>query len=349
MEKDIYRIGIVGASSLMGKELADELAESMFAASNVVLLDDGDVVGQMTATGEEAAFIQQLELSSFDRMDFVFFAGNTEATKRYWQQARKAGASIIDLTGALEGEKDVLTCAPWVTETLASGTTLTAGPDLSTSAVLAAHPAATMLALVAAKLRTKLQLRSLAATVMEPASESGAAAMDELHQQTVNLLSFQSLPREYYDAQVAFNLLPSFGHNAKMSLTAVVKRIRGQYATLSSGELPPLALQLIQAPVFHGYVASVLVEAASATTIEQIKTALAGEHVNVVNDESDPPCNLSATGQPNILIRVSGDGSEKDASRFWLWLAADNLKLRALNAIACASELGKLRPQGKVQ
>ena len=35
--------------------------------------------------------------------------------------------------------------------------------------------------------------------------------MDELHQQTVSLLSFQSIPREQYDAQVAFNLLPCAG------------------------------------------------------------------------------------------------------------------------------------------
>ena len=36
-------------------------------------------------------------------------------------------------------------------------------------------------------------------------------------------------------------------------------------------------------------------------------------------------------------------------ARFWLWLAADNLKLAALNAIACATELRRLRPSGKVQ
>ncbi len=53
---------------------------------------------------------------------------------------------------------------------------------------------------------------------MEPASEYGRAAMDELHQQTVNLLSFQTLPREQYDAQVAFNLLPELGEAAKVKL-----------------------------------------------------------------------------------------------------------------------------------
>jgi hypothetical protein len=49
--------------------------------------------------------------------------------------------------------------------------------------------------------------------------------MDELHQQTVSLLSFQSLPREQYDAQVAFNLLPSLGDAAKVKLAATKQRI----------------------------------------------------------------------------------------------------------------------------
>ena len=38
-------------------------------------------------------------------MDFVFFAGDADVTKKYWQAAREAGASIIDLTYALEGRR----------------------------------------------------------------------------------------------------------------------------------------------------------------------------------------------------------------------------------------------------
>ena len=41
--------------------------------------------------------------------------------------------------------------------------------------------------------------------------------MDELHQQTISLLSFQSIPKETYDAQVAFNLLPVLGEAAKVA------------------------------------------------------------------------------------------------------------------------------------
>jgi aspartate-semialdehyde dehydrogenase len=344
-----YRIGIVGASSLAGKEVSEELATSALAASDFVLLDVEDAAGQVTAAADEISFIQRLETSSFERMDFVFFAGGDAVTKKHWQDARRAGASIVDLTFALEGEKDVLVRAPWVAETLAEKTTQKF-PDLNTPAVVAAHPVAVMLALIAGRLQTKLGLSSVAATVMEPASEYGREAMDELHQQTVNLLSFQSLPREQYDAQVAFNLLPALGEAAKVKLGAAEQRIRRHYNGLSDGQLPALALQMVQAPVFHGYVLSVLVELEKDATVSAVEAALVGDHMDVVSGESDPPSNLSAAGQEDIMVRVRKDsGAGEKGRRFWLWLAADNLKLAALNAIACAAELRRLRPLGKVQ
>src|SRR6266446_1221098 len=109
----------------------------------------------------------------------------------------------------------------------------------------------------------------------EPASEYGREAMDELHQQTVNLLSFQTLPREQYDAQVSFNLLPELGEGAKVKLGVTEQRIRRHYAGLSDGRLPGLALQMVQAPVFHGYVLSMLVELIRAASVGEVEAALA--------------------------------------------------------------------------
>jgi aspartate-semialdehyde dehydrogenase len=207
-----------------------------------------------------------------------------------------------------------------------------------------------MLALVAARLQGKLPLTSVAATLMEPASEHGRAAMDELHQQTVSLLSFQNMPKEQYDVQVAFNLVPALGEAAKVRLAATDKRVREHYGVLSAGTLPKLALQVVQAPVFHGYAASVLVEFGEGVTTEQVEAALASEEIELVEDDGDAPSNLTAAGQEEILVRVSRDASDGESSRrVWLWLAADNLKLGARSAISCALELRRLRPSGKVQ
>ncbi|NYF79812.1 Asd/ArgC dimerization domain-containing protein [Granulicella arctica] len=350
MAHGVYRIGIVGASSLAGKELTDVLSESQLGASDFVLLDDEALIGKITAAGDEIAVIQQLDASSFERMDFAFFTNSADMAAANWQSARKAGASIVDLTYALEGQKDVLVLSPWVEEALAGkGTPGRTMPDLGTPAVVTAHPAAVILALLAARLKS-VGLIHLAATVMEPASEYGRPAMDELHQQTVNLLSFQTLPKEQYDAQVSFNLLPALGEAAKIKLAATQQRIVEQYEVMAAGRLPELTVQVVHAPVFHGYVASVLIELEYPAMVTQVEAALAGAHVDVVTIKSDPPSNLSAAGQENILVQVTkATADEGAARRFWVWLAADNLKLHMLNAVACAQELRRLRPQSKVQ
>jgi aspartate-semialdehyde dehydrogenase len=41
--------------------------------------------------------------------------------------------------------------------------------------------------------------------------------------------------------------------------------------------------------------------------------------------------------------------NSKFSSRLWLWAAADNLRLAARNAVQCALDLRRLRPQGSVQ
>ena len=349
MAAKMQRVGVIGASSLLGRELSEELGESVLAAAELVLLDEDELAGQLAAAGDEASFIQRLSAASFVGLDFAFFAGSTDVTRKHWQSARRAGATIVDLSGAIEGEPTVLVRAPWARAMRTEQAKGFAQPDLNTAAVVAADPAALMLALVASRITAKFPVLEMVATVMEPASEYGRKAMDELHQQTVSLLSFHDLPREEYDAQVAFNLLPAMGQEAKVAFGEVQKRIERHYEVLSEGRLPTLDVQVIHAPVFHGHTASVLVELGRAATTAQVEEALAGEHIELVTEESDPPSNLSASGQRNVLARVRPASGASEGRRFWLWLATDNLKLAAANAIACAVELRRLRPQGKVQ
>lgn len=341
-----YRIAIVGAGSLRGKELNEALNESAFAAADFVLLDDESSLGKIEAVGDEATVIQVVDPSSFNRADFVFFAGDEANTLKHWKSAARSGASILDLTYALEGEPDVLVRSPWVREELNGASSGKANPDLKTPAIVPAHPAAVALALMLLRIKRVGAVAGAWATVLEPATEHGRAAMDELHQQTISLLSFQPLPKETYDAQVAFNLLPVLGEEAKIDLGATEVRIRRHYAQLSGGKLPEVSVQLVHAPVFHGYGISLGFELEQPTSVEELEAALTGEHVDVVLGDEDAPSNLSTAGEEDIMVRVR---AEDGGQRFWIWASADNLKLSALNAVACALELRRLRPQGQVQ
>jgi aspartate-semialdehyde dehydrogenase len=346
---ETYKIAIVGAASIRGKELNEALAESVFAGADFSLLDDESQLGQLEAVGDEVTFIQRIEPSAFEGMDFVFFAGSQDVTLRHWKAAQKAGASIVDLTYALEGEPGVLVRAPWLDEAGKGAN----GLNLSTPAVIPAHPVSVALGLLLSRLQELGAVRDASsATVLEPASEYGHIALDELHQQTVGLLNFQTTPKAIYDTQVAFNIAPVLGAEAKVDLRGSEARIRRHYDLLAGNSPPPVIVQLLHAPVFHGHGISLAVEFAQPLPLEHVEAALSGEHVDVImgDADADAPNNLNTVGQGDVMVRArTADGSDQKTTRFWIWAAIDNLKFSALNAVACALELRKLRPQGKVQ
>jgi aspartate-semialdehyde dehydrogenase len=341
----VYKIAIAGASTLLGKELKDVISESALAAATFTLLDEDETLGQLDQVGDEITFVQPISTDSFEHVDFSFFCGKEGQTHRHWREALRAGSTVIDLSGALDQEPGVLVRAPWLESDAGA-------PDLFTPAVVPAHPAAIALGLLLERLQQAVPLRVASATLLTPASEFGRGAMDELHQQTVSLLSFQSLPRAIYDAQAAYNLLAGFGDAATTSLTGLEARIQRHYQALGGGRWPLLGLQAIAAPVFHGHTFSISVELERPMDTALLEDALAGEHVEIVLEDTDSPSNLAATGQNGVLVRVRPirDGrNPAQASRLWLWAASDNLRLYAQNAVECALELRKLRPQGKVQ
>jgi aspartate-semialdehyde dehydrogenase len=351
MSNKTYRIAIVGASSLLGKELGDALSESPLGASSFTLLDEEQLAGNVAAAGDEISFVQKIDATSFEGKDLVFFAGEAAVTLKHWRSALKAGASIVDLTGAVERQPGVLVRAPWA---FAGGAAAAHGgkaPDIATPAVVTAHPAGVLLALLAARLGEKFSLRSLLATVLLPASEFGRAAMDELHQQTVSLLSFQSLPREQYDAQVAFNLVRSWGESAKVPLQveAIETRIEAHYAAIAAAGSPELVVQVVHAPVFHGYGVSLLVELEKAATEAEVASALEGKHIEVRAAGAEAPNNVAVVGQDALLVSVQAAKRDGEDRQFKLWVAGDNLRLAAANAVTCAVELLQLRPSGEVQ
>ena len=340
----VYKIAIAGASTLLGRELKDVVSDSPLASASFALLDEEDAQGQLDQVGDEVTFIQAISAEAFDHADFTFFCGSESLTLRYWRQALRAGSTVLDLSGALDQETGVLVRAPWLG-------TEAAAVDLFTPAVVPAHPAVITLALLLERLHHAAPVRLAAATVLEPASEFGRAAMDELHQQTVSLLSFQSLPRALYDAQIAYNLLSGLGESAKVSLSVSEARIRRHYEALGGGRWPALALQVIHAPVFHGHTFSIAVELERPVPISALEEALSGDHVDLVLEDTDSPSNLAATGQNDVLVRLRPEIPARGTavSRLWLWAASDNLRLNAQNAVACALDLRRLRPQGLVQ
>lgn len=329
MAKTNYRIAVVGAGSLLGKEIGDEIAESPLASAVTVLLDNEESSGVLEAMGDEAAFLQAMEPAALENVDVAIFA-DAKMLREHAGTARAMGAAVVDATGT---DATAPVRLPVVSAPL----------DLETAVVRVAHPVTTMLVLALAQAGRVAPVKAAYATVLQPASENGRAALDELQQQSINLLNFQSAPTEEFDTQVAFNVLPELGEAAKNPLALTEERVVREWKTLLPGAPLP-TLQWLQAPVFHGFSVSLFVEFTEPVTLEAVSASMASEWMDLVGEEGDPPSNLSSAGQGQVLVQVKGEGT-----RYAVWMAADNLKLMARTAVACALELTKMRPLGKVQ
>jgi aspartate-semialdehyde dehydrogenase len=338
----LYRVAIVGAATLIGKEIAEMLKARNFPAVDVRLLDDDESLGRLEALGDEVSFIQSVRAEQFERVDFAFFASDSHCTRANWKTARDLGNTIVDLSFALEAEAGASVRSPWVERQSQQPVP----PELQPGPVVGAHPAATVLALLALRSAKAGIVQRFVATVFEPASEHGQKGMDELHEQTINLLSFQELPKNVFDAQVAFNMLARYGPRSEPALDVVSQRVLQHYRQIAPGAAEP-SLLLLQAPIFHGHAFSIYLEMEKPVALDDFSQALAGDHIVVAHGPEDVPTNVSAAGQGDILVSLARDANRENG--VWLWAATDNLRIAALTAVESAETMTASRPRGQIQ
>ncbi len=343
MTRDLLRVVVVGAATLKGRELKEVLSDRNFPALDTKLLDDDDALGQLDSVGEEATFVQSVTPEQFRNADFTFFTSDVEFTRKHWMMAQQASSAVVDLSYALEAQPEAVIRASWLERELKKPCSLTLDP----APIVIAHPAAVVLSLLLSRVQKSAPIRTAAATIFEPASERGKRGMDELHEQTVNLLSFKQLRKEVFGSQVAFNLLSRYGEKISPSLQGIADRILGHIRRIGTGGVALPSLMLLQAPTFHGHAFSIYIELEKKVPAPEFIKLLSGEHVVIASQPEDLPSNVNAAGQDHISVAARRD--ENRESGFWIWAAADNLRVAAINAVECAEAMISTRPRGRVQ
>jgi len=330
------RVAVVGASSLRGKELKLVLEDRNFPASDIILLDESVAAGTLTEAGGEPTFIRALDPESFDGVQFAFFAGTAFDAERNWLAAQQAGATVIDLTGAV-------TASGRAAVRISSlDSVFPARPSVATngSALPAPYyspPTPVILACTLAAALSKFSLLRVAMLLFPPVSERDQAGIEELESQTTNLLSFRPIERTIFDAQVAFNLLSQYGPESKPALAGVRTGIAADVARYLAGRASVPAIQLVQAPIFYGYAFSANVELASSTSREDLEAAFAPLAVKI-EGAIDSPSNIRIAGESDIHM-APFDPDPNVPNTFWIWGVADNLRVAATNAVQVAENL----------
>lgn len=320
------RVVIAGASSLLGAELKSLLEESRFAASDFRLVDEETVAGTLTEAGGEPAFIQPVEEDSFEKAWAIFFAGSAAFTKANLALAKGSAASIIDLSGELAGRSQIAVWLPKLSDKPANGAKMFAIPSAS----------AEIVARISVAL-SSLQPSAVSAVAFQPVSAAGKPGIEELEAQTGQLLSFQPVGKQVFDAQVAYTLLDRFGVSSSHSLSASLEILRREVAAVLPSTAKAPAIQLLHAPVFYGSTVAVCAFLDSQTIAPSLERLCANAGFTVTAADASPS-NVSSAGE--IVLQLAPPAADSAApGAFWFWAAADNLRLPAANAVKLAESL----------
>lgn len=315
------RVAILGPTTLLGGELRRLLTGREGIAKEITLLAASEEeVGVVTEAAGRAALVSRAEAGSLDGVDLVFSCGSREHDLAVLRERPEGATAILLSPDATvdDGEPVVAGVNP---EAARPGAVL-----------LSPHPAAIALAYLLAPLAAvgpEGGLLGAAATTVQPVSVFGSRGLDDLLDQTRDLLAMTGEPREsVFARQLAFNLYPTPKGSA--ALVGLVRRTTGLEA--------PLAVQALQGPVFHGFSCSLFVRFGNDPGEAAVREALAGqEHVSL--SEAAPPGPIDSAARDDVLVgSVQADPGHPGG--YWIWAVMDNLtRGGALNAVEIADRV----------
>lgn len=345
-----FRVALVGASTLLGKELLAVLGERQFPFLQLLKIEieqaeDAEPETPIIDLSDSLYDVGGAEGVADGDLDFVFLATRPRPWPSSLESITREGetrTAVIDLTGTGREElpRDWLLSVPSLQgDRLADWTP--GEPPFFTSA----HPAVIVIGSLLLRLAAHFPIRTAVVQVLSPASEIGPRGIEELQKQTVSLLSFHKVPTAVFGAQLAFNLLPRISRARRGAaapfhdtLTDIEARIRAELNQYLGDRVPLPAVRVIQAPVFYSLGFSLYVETVEPARPEAVGHALAGDRIQVRRFTEAAPSPVEATQTSDILVDAMVTESAH-SSGLWIWAAADNMRLAAVNAVEIAESL----------
>lgn len=334
VKKSAYSIAVVGATGLVGQEILERLDERGFPVGTLRLYASPQTAGDELRCAGVSARVELLDGARFDDTDLVFLAAGEQVAAEWAARATDAGAVVIDISQLFANDVDVPLVVPEVNaDSLADYGLrgLVTSPDA----------AAVAMSIVLKPLQTVGMLKRVVASTIESVSGSGRAGIEELQQQTVELMSGRSVDAALFPRRIAFNLVPQVGDlldgGASQGEQQTIDALR---RLLDDAELS-ISVTRVRAPFFYGTAISLSVETVDGMTAADARQALRTAPGILLQDDIAPPSYSTpadAVGQDAICVgRIRADAASNALD---LWIVFDNVRKGcAANAVQIAEIL----------
>ena len=191
-------LAIIGATGNVGRKTIEVLEKSKIQIDELFLVASKKSAGVKIKFKKKELEVLDLENYDFSKAEITFFAAGSVIAKQWVPKASKK-TIVIDNSRYFRMEKEIpLVVAEVNPEQLKKHRNVIANPNCSTiQMVLALKP-----------LHEKYKIKRVIVSTYQAVSGAGKAAMDELLDQTKNVLAEKKVLSQNFSKQIAFNLIP---------------------------------------------------------------------------------------------------------------------------------------------
>ncbi|MBQ7403326.1 MAG: aspartate-semialdehyde dehydrogenase, partial [Lentisphaeria bacterium] len=194
------RVAVAGATGAVGIEMVKTLEKRNFPISELKLLASARSAGKTMKFKGEDVVIQEMTKKSFEDVDIALFSAGSSISKEYAEIFRGNKNSVmIDNSSCFRMDDDVPLVVPEVNaEDAFKHNGIIANPNCTTAIMcVAVYP-----------LHKAKGLKRMVASTYQAASGGGAKAMQELIDQTADVLAGKPAQVNVMAQRIAFNLFP---------------------------------------------------------------------------------------------------------------------------------------------
>jgi len=332
-KKERYNVAVVGATGAVGNEMISVLEEREFPVENLRLFASERSEGTKLSFNGYEIPVETLKEDSFVDIDIALFSAGAERSKIWAPIAAKSGCVVIDNSSQWRMNAEVPLVVPEVN-----------AHDLKWHKGIIANPNCSTIQMVVVlkPIHDVAKIKRVVVTTFQAVSGTGKKAMDELLQQTVDLLNFKDITIQVYPHQIAFNVLPHIDKFLENGYTKEEMKMVNETQKIMGDSSIRVTATTVRVPVFRGHSESVNVETEKKITAHETRELLSKAPGVVVMDnpeKNEYPLPIYASGRDEVFVgRIRDDESIENGIN--LWVVSDNLrKGAALNAVQIAEEL----------
>jgi aspartate-semialdehyde dehydrogenase len=327
-----FDVAIIGADDIVGQEIIKILEQRKFPVASIQILVPEHSAEVKLLFNHRRIEIRKARPEAFRDVDIAFFSAGADISRRLSPWAIEAGAIVIDNSAAFRMNPAVPLVVPEVNP-----------EDIEWHRGIIASPSCSLVQMVVAlyPLHKLNPVKRIVVSTYQAVSSSGAAAMQELANQSRLALEGRRICPHVYSHQIAFNVLPEIDVFLDNGYTKEELKMLEETRKIMHAEDVAISATCVRVPVYFGHSQAVNVEFSSPITSEEAKKILAqAPGVRVLDDPtvSFYPQPWAASGSDHVFVgRIRRDISH--SSGLVMWIVADNLrKGAALNLVQIAEE-----------